>query len=106
MPFMYGGLRRGEARALRVGDVDPDAGMIMVSRHLDPVEGGQAPKTDAGIRRVPIAGALRRILAEWLVASERRGDDLLLGRTAHEPSSPRRCARGPSPPGSEPGSNR
>lgn len=82
------GLRRGEARALRASDVDLDAGVIRVEHGWDQVEGEQDAKTDAGQRIVPLAAALKRILAEWLLSSGRRGDDLLLGRTATLPFVP------------------
>ena len=86
--FFYAGLRRGEARALRVSDLDLDGSVVGVADGWDPVEGRQKPKTDAGRRPVPIADALRKILLAWLLASGRRGDDLLLGGTASEPFIP------------------
>jgi integrase len=55
----YAGLRRGELRALRVDDVDLDAGLITVKRSWDAVEGEIAPKSRAGIRQVFIIAALR-----------------------------------------------
>lgn len=86
--FVYAGLRRGEARALRARDVDLEVAVIRVERNLDDAEGEQETKTDAGRRTVPIAGALRRVLAEHLMASGRRGDDLLVGVTATRPFQP------------------
>src|SRR5271165_4495953 len=44
----YGGLRRGELRALRWSDVDFEAGVIRVERGWDDKEGSQETKTDAG----------------------------------------------------------
>lgn len=62
--------------------------MIRIDRGFDQYEGVQDTKTDAGRRAVPMADALRRILAEWLMASGRREDELLLGRTATLPFVP------------------
>ncbi len=58
----YAGLRRGELRALRWGDVDMTAGTIRVERSMDDREGVVAPKSAAGIRTVPILAALRPYL--------------------------------------------
>jgi integrase len=59
----YSGLRRGELQALRVRNVDLDAGTIRVERSWDPVEGEILPKSEAGVRRVFILEALRPVLA-------------------------------------------
>jgi integrase len=56
----YSGLRRGELQALRVEDVKPDR--ISVRRSWDQVTGEKQPKSEAGIRDVPIIGPLRAIL--------------------------------------------
>ncbi|WP_169542086.1 tyrosine-type recombinase/integrase [Solirubrobacter soli] len=61
---MYAGLRRGELRALRWSDVDLDKGVIHVRRGWDAVEGELDPKSRAGVRKVPIAAALRGHLVE------------------------------------------
>ncbi|MDA0163151.1 site-specific integrase [Solirubrobacter ginsenosidimutans] len=61
---MYAGLRRGELRALRWSDVDLASGVIHVRRGWDAVEGELEPKSRAGVRKVPIATALRRHLVE------------------------------------------
>jgi integrase len=68
--------------------VDLEVGVIRVERNLDDAEGEQETKTDAGRRTVPIGGALRRVLAEHLMASGRPGDDLLVGVTATRPFQP------------------
>ena len=44
----YAGLRRGELRALRVGDVDLEAATIAVERGWDDKEGPVSPKSRAG----------------------------------------------------------
>jgi integrase len=81
----YGGLRRGELRALRWSDVDLDAGAIRVSRTMDDKEGEVAAKTEAGERTVPLAGILRRALVEHKLATGRSGDQLVFGRTPADP---------------------
>ena len=60
---LYAGLRRGEIKALRWGDVDFEAGLIRVERGWDPREGPIEPKSNAGKRRVPMTALLRSHLA-------------------------------------------
>ena len=84
----YAGLRRGELRALRWSEVDFDAGVIRVTRGWDDVEGEIDPKSYAGRRVVPMAGAVRRDLAAHRLLTGRGGDDLVFGRTASEPFVP------------------
>jgi integrase len=48
----YAGVRLGELRALRWGDLDLAAGRIEVRRSWDPEAGEIEPKSDAGRRRV------------------------------------------------------
>jgi integrase len=90
---LYTGLRRGELRALRWDDVDLSAGTIRVERSLDDGERGRIgdvieTKTAAGRRTVPLVPQLRRLLRERQLATGRRGDDLVFGRTAHDPFVP------------------
>jgi integrase len=56
----YAGLRRGELQALRVGDVLDDR--ISISRSWDQVTGEKPPKSNAGVRDVPLIEPLRMIL--------------------------------------------
>jgi integrase len=97
--FLYAGLRRGEARALRVRDVDLDAREIHVERVWDDAEGEvQGAKTDAGTRTVPIFAPLAEVLGPHLLRTGRRGkpDALCFGRDDQhpfEPPSVRRRAR-------------
>jgi integrase len=58
----YAGLRRGELRALRCSDIDEAVTEIRVQRGWDDVEGAIEPKSQKGIRRVPVAAALPLIL--------------------------------------------
>jgi integrase len=85
----FGGLRRGELRALRVADVDyPAVTTIAVTRGYDDVEGPIEPKSQKGKRTVPVPAALRRYLLAEKLRTGRDGDDLLFGRTAHDPFTP------------------
>lgn len=59
----YAGLRMGEIRALQWHDVDFNAGELHVRRALDAKGGVIAPKSAAGLRTVPMARALRTLLA-------------------------------------------
>jgi integrase len=94
--MLFAGLRRGEARALRWRHVDFDAGVLRVEATWDDDEGRVEPKTDAGRRIVPIAGAVRRELAALKLRTGRGSHDLVFGRTATLPFIPstiRRRAR-------------
>jgi integrase len=82
---LYAGLRRGELMALRHEDIDLKAGVIRVERAYDPRAGVYvAPKSRAGVRRVPIAGLLR----EHLIAHRLRSggaSGLAFGASATTP---------------------
>jgi integrase len=78
----YGGLRRGELRALRWGHVDLAAGLIHVQRAWDDEEGDGPPKSKAAVRRVPIVPALLGLLEAHKAG--RSGSDLVFGRSASE----------------------
>lgn len=82
---MYGGLRRGELRALRVEDVDLAHGLIRVERNWDPREGEIDLKSSAGRRKVPISAVLRGFLVEQLSGAERAGSDRIFGATPTRP---------------------
>jgi integrase len=84
----YAGLRRGELRALRWRDVDFDAGVLRVCRGWDDVDGEIDPKSYAGTRAVPMAGALRRELAAHKLRTGRGPDDLVFGRAPRAPFVP------------------
>ena len=57
----YAGLRRGEIRGLRVGDVDLEGATIQVERGWDDREGAIDTKSVAGRRRVFLAELLAHI---------------------------------------------
>ncbi len=61
----YAGLRRGELRGLRRGDIDRARGIIRVRHNEDALEGEIAPKSEAGIRTIPIPTKLAEILDEY-----------------------------------------
>lgn len=70
----YLGLRRGEACALHVEDVDFDAGIVHVRRAVKERNGRIGDtKSDAGTRDLPMPDALADVLREWVGIRERRG---------------------------------
>jgi integrase len=83
----YAGLRLGELRALRLEDVDLEAGLIRVEWSWDPKAGQIEPKSRAGRRTVPIVSALRSHLAAHMLRSTLR-DGLVFGRSTTEPFNP------------------
>ena len=90
---MYAGLRRGELQALRVCDVDLATGLLCVEYGWDFKEGPIELKSNAGRRRVPIAGVLRDHLADQLLSVERRGTELLFGEDGERPFRPESVQR-------------
>ena len=64
-----GGLRLGEVRGLRWGDIDLAGNTISVRRSLLPDGTAKPPKTEAGERMVPLFPELRRLLVAWKVKS-------------------------------------
>jgi integrase len=77
---LYAGLRRGELMGLRWRDVDLTRGVIDVCQAWDPKEHAMiAPKSEAGSRRVPIAGVLRGFLAPPSLAAGGSSDKLVFG---------------------------
>jgi integrase len=84
----YAGLRRGELQGLRVCDVDLGASEIRVERGWDQEEGDIEPKSEASKRTVPLLAVLRDYLDEHLLRVERRGEELVFGRTGADPFVP------------------
>jgi integrase len=88
----YAGCRRGELRALRIRDINLEAGTIRVERGWDVKEGPIPPKSRAGTRTVFLVEALRPLLEPLI----RRWDDpdaLAFGMTATTPFEPKNVAR-------------
>jgi integrase len=85
---MYAGLRRGELQALRVCDLDLATGVLRVEYGWDFKEGPIELKSNAGRRRVPIAGVLRDHLADQMLRVKRRGTELLFGEDGDRPFRP------------------
>ena len=77
---LYAGLRRGELMGLRWQDVDLVVGVLRVARAWDPKEREMvAPKSAAGVRRVPIPAALRAYIAPLKLSSGAETDALVFG---------------------------
>jgi len=88
--LFFAGIRRGEAMALRVDDVNLATGLIHVLRGWDDEEGElDLPKSHAGQRKVPIAVVLRDPLLDHLARTGRSGEDRIFGATAESPFNPR-----------------
>jgi len=85
---LYGGLRRGELRGLRWGDVDFEAGLIRVERGWDPEVGPIEPKSRAGRRRIPLAQPLRAYLAAHRLRSQGASGDLVFRGRGGKPLAP------------------
>ncbi len=88
---LYAGLRRGELQALRWEDVDLAAGVIHVRRSWDPQAGEIAPKSRAGIRRVPVPARLRDELVEHRMSAA--AGERVFGRADGRPFNPRSVDR-------------
>jgi integrase len=84
----FGGLRRGELRALRWDDVDLAKGVIDVCRSWDDQVGEVEPKSRKGLRGVPVNGTLRDYLLVHKARTGRGGHDLVFGSTAANPFVP------------------
>jgi integrase len=85
--LLRAGLRRGEARALRVRHLDRRRWQLRVELGWDHVEGEQDPKSFK--HTIPIRSRrLRRLLDQWLEETGRTGDDFLLGPDPHQAFDP------------------
>lgn len=78
---MFAGLRRGELMALRIEDIDLEAGVIRVRRGWDVLEGEIETKS-RGERKVPISSTLRGYLDLHLARLE-WDDGLVFGLKAN-----------------------
>ena len=72
------GLRAGEQWALRWGDIDTAAGMLSVVRRVDAYGEVGPPKSDAGMRVVPLSSIMLHSLKEWRLQSKFSGDEDLI----------------------------
>lgn len=72
------GVRAGEQWALRWGDVNDATGVLSVERRVDAYGEEGPPKSDAGIREVPLSSVLVRLLKEWKLRSKFKGNDDLV----------------------------
>jgi integrase len=72
------GLRAGEQWALCWGDVDAAARMLSVERRVDVYGKEGPPKSEAGIREVPLSSMLLRSLKEWRLQSKYSANDDLI----------------------------
>jgi integrase len=79
---MFSGLRRGELRGLRWSDIDLTTvpGFIHVRRGWDDLVGEIQPKSEAGLRDVPILPVLRPYLVEWKLESAASPDGFVFGK--------------------------
>jgi integrase len=83
----YAGLRRGELRALDWDDVGLADGLIRVDRSMSGHGETHDPKSRAGRRGVPIVAALRDLLVEHKLSTQ-RDTGLVFGSSATQPFTP------------------
>jgi len=90
---MLSGLRRGELFALRWCDVDTDNDRLTVRQAV--YEGRfDTPKTQAGVRQIPLGAAALQLLADWRARAKRLDPDALVFSTGTgKPISPNNVAR-------------
>ncbi|CAO4194058.1 tyrosine-type recombinase/integrase [Methylorubrum extorquens] len=74
---VFTGLRQGELRALTWENVDFEKGLIRVRVSADNVGHVHGPKTEAGVRDVPIAPHLAIELKKWKLASRQNEANLV-----------------------------
>lgn len=84
---LYGGLRRGELRALKWSDVDLGKSEIRVAHAWDAVEGPIDPKSETSERTIPLLAVLRDHLDQHKLTTGRDGEDLVFGATRRFRSS-------------------
>lgn len=81
----YTGMRRGEALALKVDDIDFEAKCINICRTLTKNQDHKmivkdGTKTEAGMRKVPIISELESILMDYIDTIDRSKEYLFLNR--------------------------
>jgi integrase len=90
----YAGLRLGEIRALRWENINLEADTVTVRGSALPSGTVKLPKTEAGVRTVPLLPALRRLLVEWkLQAPRSRPRDLVVSTVDGNPVQERNVRR-------------
>ncbi len=91
---MLTGLRRGELFALRWGDFDETSRTLAVGQAV--YEGSfDTPKTEAGVRELPLAGSALSLLDAWKKARAKRvaPDALIFSTRSGKPISPNNVLR-------------
>ena len=91
---MLTGLRRGELFALRWGDFDETSRTLAVGQAV--YEGSfDTPKTEAGVRDLPLAGTALSLLDAWKKARAKRvaPDALIFSTRSGKPISPNNVLR-------------
>jgi integrase len=87
------GLRRGELFALRWQDIDEQARMLTVREAVYDGAFG-TPKTEAGLRQIPLSDSALRFIAEWKRCARRTElNDLVFSTRAGKPISPNNVLR-------------
>jgi integrase len=87
------GLRRGELFALRWKSLDLKARCLTVSEAVYEGQFG-APKTQAGLRRIPLSGATVKLVKEWKKrAKDSRPEALVFATWSGKPISPNNVLR-------------
>lgn len=90
----YAGLRLGELRGLRWDDVDFASGVVRVRRSLARDGSIQAPKTEAGLRDIPLLPPLRQLLVTWkLEATHSLATDFVISTGNARPMQERNLRR-------------
>jgi integrase len=90
---MLSGLRRGEVFALRWRDLDEQGQCLTVREAV--YEGTfDTPKTEAGIRQIPLSAAAITLIADWRAhAKDTKADALVFSTWSGEPISPNNVLR-------------
>jgi integrase len=87
------GLRRGELFALRWRDIDDDAQRLTVRESVYDGQFG-TPKTEAGVRQIPLSMAAFKLIAEWKQRVEcTDADALVFGTRTGGPLVPNNVLR-------------
>lgn len=90
---MLSGLRRGELFALRWKDLD-EQGRLLTVREAVYDGAFSTPKTDAGVRQLPLSAAALQLIAEWKLHAKRTDPEQLVFATrTGTPISPNKVLR-------------